>query len=127
MSRKFNIARWIGEALSITAAVVVIALSVLTFNIGMTAAQQEEPQPEEKKPFINEELDVPVPCAESGSDLAFAHFKEVEPEEIDCGNDTNPAKYVEPQDSCDHYILAHDVDEPYVDTLPACPADNREI
>ena len=128
MSRKTHWTTLLGEAISLTAAFVLIAVSLLTFNIGLTAANQDEPEPDTKKPYVEEELNIPDPCAGANDGWAFVSNEEIEPGEKDCGSESAPApaKEVAPADPCGSYVFAHNTDEPYLEN-DICAVTNRDI
>lgn len=127
MLHKKNWTFWLGELISLTAAVVLISISVLAFNVGLSGAHYDEPQAEEKQPPpIEEEFNAPDPCAQANAGWVFAHNEEPQPKEKDCGDaETNPAKEVEPMDPCGGYVLARNAETTDLDE--ACEVPNRQI
>ncbi len=127
MLHKKNWAFWLGETISLTAAFVLITVSVLAFNVGLSTAHYDQPDAEEKQPPpIEEEFNAPDPCAEADGGLLFARNEEPQPQEKDCGDvDTNPAKEVEPLDPCGSYVLARNAET--IDLDEACEVPNRQI
>ena len=131
MLRKMNWANILGEAISITAAFVLIAVSVLSFNIGLSGAHYEEVEPEEKKPVIEEEnFDIPDPCANLVQDgWWLVDFEHPQPGTKDCPNDaSNPARHVAPIDQgpCGGSVLVRNTDEPYMEN-DICARNLRDL
>ena len=130
MLRKMNWANMLGEAISITAAFVLIAVSILSFDIGLSGAHYEEIEPEEKKPVIEQEdLDIPDPCAGLVQDgWWLVDFEQRQPGDCTSNPYPNPAKHVEPIDQgpCGGSVLVHNADEPYIEN-DICARNLRDL
>ncbi len=126
MLRRMNWQMWLGELISLTAAIVLIAVSVLSFNIGMAHQEEAQAEPKQPPPIIEEEFNIPDPCAELGFGWAFVRNEAPQAQEKKCGSEeSSPAKAVEPLDPCGWNVLAHNAET--MDLDEACELDYRDI
>lgn len=126
MLGKKNWQMWLGEFISLTAAFVLIAVAVLSFNIGLAHQEEAQAEPKRPPPVIEEEFNIPDPCEDLNFWWSFVHYEEPQPEEKDCSTqDTHPAKAVEPIDPCGFNVLARNAET--MDLDEACELDYRDI